>query len=216
MLKILLILHIAAGTLAFIVAPVALATAKGGKAHRQWGMVYFWAMAFVAASALILALARPTLFLAFVAVFSFYLSFLGYRTLSGKKGEAYALDWIGAIVAFAACLLFVYLALFSPATIQGQSIPGTVFGTVGLLASGRAISSYIFKPADKMFWWYRHMGNMLGSYIAAWSAFSVNVISRYAGNHWWVWLWPSILGVPAIIVWIGYYRRRFERKPGAV
>ena len=61
-------------------APVALATAKGGKTHRRWGKVYFCAMAGVAVTALILSLALPVFFLAMVAVFSFYSAFAAYRT----------------------------------------------------------------------------------------------------------------------------------------
>ena len=26
------------------------------------------------------------------------------------------------------------------------------------------------------------------------------------------WLWPSAIGVPGIFIWVGYYRRRFDRK----
>ena len=64
-------IHIAAGATSFLLAPVALATAKGGKTHKRWGMVYLWAMGTVAATALPMALYRPVLFLALVAVFSF-------------------------------------------------------------------------------------------------------------------------------------------------
>ena len=39
-------------------------TAKGGKQHKRWGMVYLWAMGVVAATALPMALYRPVLFLA--------------------------------------------------------------------------------------------------------------------------------------------------------
>jgi uncharacterized membrane protein len=39
--------HVLAGTLALVVAPIALLTAKGGLAHRRWGKVYFWSMAVV-------------------------------------------------------------------------------------------------------------------------------------------------------------------------
>jgi uncharacterized membrane protein len=67
--------HIAAGFGAFLLAPVALATAKGGKQHKRWGMVYLWCMGVVAATALPMSLFRPVLFLALVAVFSFYLAF---------------------------------------------------------------------------------------------------------------------------------------------
>ena len=48
--------HVAAGAVSFVMAPIALATAKGGRAHRRWGKVYFWAMAVVASTALALLL----------------------------------------------------------------------------------------------------------------------------------------------------------------
>lgn len=178
--------------------------------HRLWGKIYFWAMAFVAASAVVLALARPTLFLALVGIFSFYLAFLGYRIPGMKKTGAAAMDWGVAIFTLLACSILVAVALLAPSMIQGQTVPGVVFGVVGILAALRSIATFRHRPADKMYWWYQHMGGMLGSYIAAWSAFSVNILSRYAGPHWWVWLWPTILGTPAILIWIGYYRRRFN------
>jgi uncharacterized membrane protein len=74
-IKSLLGVHIAAGSTAFLMAPLALASAKGGKAHRRWGKIYFWAMAVVGSTALVLAVYRPILFLALVAVFSFYAAF---------------------------------------------------------------------------------------------------------------------------------------------
>ena len=61
-----------------------------------------------------------------------------------------------------------------------------------------------------MFWWYTHLGNMIGSYIAAWTAFSVvtlPVILPHAGFF--LWLWPTAVGVPAIVIMIGYYKRKF-------
>ncbi len=63
-IKSLLGVHIAAGATAFLMAPLALAAAKGGKAHRRWGKIYFWSMAVVASTALVLALYRPVFFLA--------------------------------------------------------------------------------------------------------------------------------------------------------
>jgi len=84
-IKSLLGVHIAAGATAFLMAPLALASAKGGKAHRRWGKIYFWAMAVVGSTALVLSLYRPILFLALVAVFSFYAAFSAYRVLFHKN-----------------------------------------------------------------------------------------------------------------------------------
>ena len=71
-----LAVHITAGSGAFVLAPLALVTAKGGRAHRLWGKVYFWCMTVVAATAMVMALYRSVLFLALVAVFSFYSAFV--------------------------------------------------------------------------------------------------------------------------------------------
>ena len=75
---------------------------------------------------------------------------------------------------------------------------------------------FVRKPAEKMFWWYTHLGNFIGSYIAAWSAFSVVTLTRVVGNHWYVWLWPVMVGVPAIVVTVAYYKRRFTARVKAV
>src|SRR3954469_13527313 len=90
--KMMLIVHIAAGMTAFFIAPGALFTVKGGLWHRRWGKIYFWAMAVVALTAILMATigVRPNQFLAAVAVFSFYNAFSGYRVLRRKrpaKGE---------------------------------------------------------------------------------------------------------------------------------
>src|SRR5580698_2633920 len=109
--KIFLAIHISAGAMAFLLAPVALATAKGGKQHKRWGMVYLWSMGVVAATALPMALYRPVLFLALVAVFSFYLAFSAYRVLRLKElargGSAAPIDWIAAVICLTAssCLV---------------------------------------------------------------------------------------------------------------
>ena len=97
-MKGLLVVHIACGFGSFLLAPVALATAKGGKQHKRWGMVYLWAMGGVAATALPMALYRPVLFLAMVAVFSFYAAFSGYRVLKLKdlpRGREVRSRWTG-------------------------------------------------------------------------------------------------------------------------
>ena len=109
-----LTIHVAAGAGAFVLAPLALVTAKGGKAHRRWGRIYFWCMAVVAATALVMAAWRPILFLALVAIFSFYAAFAAYRVLGQKAAWNGAqgvrpLDWAAAILCFAASAIMAGL-----------------------------------------------------------------------------------------------------------
>ena len=71
-----------------------------------------------------------------------------------------------------------------------------------------------------MWWWYDHLGNFIGSYIAAWTAFSAVTLSQVIHiphARWIIWLWPTAIGVPAIFLTIAYYKRKFApRRPEAI
>lgn len=214
--KVFLAIHIAAGASSFLLAPVALATAKGGKQHKRWGKVYLWSMGLVAGTALPMAFFFPVRFLALVAVFSFYFAFSGYRVLRLKElargGSAEPIDWIAGVVTFCTSALLAWMSWFRPASIEVLPPVGVVFGFIGMSAAVRQLLLFVRKPKEKMFWWYTHLGSFIGSYIAAWSAFSVVTLGRVFGNYWYVWLWPTMIGVPAIVVTTAYYRRKFTPK----
>ena len=225
-MRALLALHIACGATGFVCAPVALATAKGGRTHRRWGMVYFWAMAGVAATALILSIALPIVFLALVAVFSFYSAFAAYRVLYLKDlargGKAKLIDWAAGIFTFTASLALGLLGIVRPALVpvgiifvghRPIGLVSVVFGIVGMRIAFVAMKNFVSPPKEKMFWWYGHMQGMIGSYIAAWTAFSAVNLSHWFGAAWWVWLWPTMVGVPAMILWTRYYQKKFSPKP---
>jgi hypothetical protein len=211
--KIFLGVHITAGAMSFLLAPVALVTAKGGKQHRRWGMVFLWSMGVVAATALPMAIYRPVLFLALVAVFSFYACFSAWRVLAlkdlPKGGRAKPIDWVAGVITFVSSACLAGFGAFKPAIVQNMGIVAIVFGFIGMMLAFGQMKSFVRRPTEKMFWWYTHLGNMIGSYIAAWSAFSVVTLSRYLGGAWYVWLWPTIVGVPAIVLTTAYYRRKF-------
>jgi uncharacterized membrane protein len=207
--------HILAGFTAFFIAPVPLLTAKGGKAHRCWGKIYFWAMAVVATTAMVLALWRPILFLAVISLFSFYFAFRGYRVLSRKRplqGQGpNVIDWTAAVVAFLGSMTLIVLGILRPSPIWVRlSVVAITFGVIGVALAASDIWKFMYPPVDRNFWWYTHMAGMIGSYIAAVSAFSVvnfQVLPPVIR-----WLWPSAIGVPGIFIWVSYYRRRFGRK----
>ena len=87
-----------------------------------------------------------------------------------------------------------------------------VFGFLGMRLAFAQLYTFIRKPKEKMFWWYTHLGNFIGSYIAAWTAFSAVMLAQWFGNAWYVWLWPTILGVPAITLTTIFYQRKFNPK----
>ena len=210
-------LHIAAGTVALFVAPGAMLTMKGGLAHRRWGKVYFWAMALVAASAIVLGLwRRPNIFLALLALFSFYMAFSGYRSLFRKRPaqRPEAIDWIAALVTLAASAALVVLGLVRPGPAwQRVGIVPVVFGVLGLVLAGLDLAKFVRPPEDRHAWWFAHMGGMLGSYIATVSAFSVVNFTFLPTTV--RWLWPTVIGTPLITLWIVYYKLSFRRRAGA-
>lgn len=212
-MKMFLTVHVAAGATSFLLAPVALATAKGGKQHKRWGMVYLWAMGVVAGTALPMALYRPVLFLALVAVFSFYAAFSGYRVLKLKNlasgGSARPIDWAAGVFTFGASACLAAFGAFRPAWVQHAGIVAIVFGFVGMNLAFMQMLSFVRKPKEKMFWLYTHFGNFIGSYIAAWTAFSVVTISPLLHNYGaMAWLWPTAIGTPAITLTTIYYKRK--------
>ena len=217
-MKVFLGVHIAAGGSAFLLAPLALVTAKGGKAHRLWGKIYFWAMAVVAATALVMSAYRPILFLALVAIFSFYSALNAYRVLGQKQAAKGAkvvrpLDWTAALLTFAASLALGVIGAMRPGWVSGLGIPAMVFGLIGMRLSGGAMWRFTHPPTEKMFWWYAHLQGMIGSYIAAWTAFSVVTIGPRLHGAWWVWVLPTAIGVPAIVATTAYYKRKFALTP---
>src|SRR5262245_34183576 len=209
LIRALLTLHVAAGMAALVVAPLAMVTVKGGPAHRRWGAVYYWAMAVVAATAVVLAVWRPNPFLALVAVFSFYFAFRGRRVLGHKRpehGEApAALDWVAAISTAIASGALVLLGVVQPTAAWAElGRVAVVFGSLGLLLAGLDVRRFRRPPADRNAWWFTHMTGMLGSYLATVSAFSVVNFTFLPTTL--RWLWPTVIGTPLIALWVAYYK----------
>ncbi|MBU6299343.1 MAG: hypothetical protein KGJ79_00040 [Alphaproteobacteria bacterium] len=212
-MHVLLAIHIAAGAVCLVMAPLVLAVAKGGPRHRRWGKIYFWSMAAVAATALPMALFRPVLFLALVAILTFYMAFSGYRALSLKDladgGSAKLRDWAAAIVTFAACAGLAGFAVLQPAWVQHMGVIAVVLGVLGLRVTAVDMHRFVHKPTRRMFWLFTHFERFMGSYIAAWTAFSAVTLSRiFPHAVLAVWLWPIAFGLPVIAATAAYYRRK--------
>ncbi len=218
----LLITHIAAGVTALVFAPVAMATRKGGNAHRFWGRVYFWAMFVIFVTALALLIFRPNVFLFIISVLSFYGAFSGTRSLSRKRPQAgqgaTRLDWGGAWgallagVGFIAWGVLTLLGVWASAAPGAFSFLGVGFGSLLGYQALTDLRSFGRPAADKNWWWYYHMDRMLGSYIAAVTAFMVQSVGPRlpGGLEWTVWVAPALIGSPLIGVWIGYYKKKFS------
>ncbi len=218
----LLVSHIAAGTLALLVGLVPMLAQKGGKLHNRAGLAYVWCMIYVAGSAMLLCGLQEfkmfRLFLAGIAVFSFYLSFTGWRAVLQKRaktGPTQTDRWIAygtmavsiGMTGFGGWLLYINGPLFLPVVF-------TFFGGLTFIFARRDLMSFD-KPEAKMFWFFQHFTRMAGSYIAAFTAFLVNNLARIipvTAPDWFTttgWIAPSLIGTVLIFKTVAYYRKKF-------
>ena len=209
-----LVLHIISGFTAFVAAPVAMMVIKGGNKHRLFGKVFFWSMTGVCATGFIMSVFHSNLFLFMISGFSYYLVASGYRWIYRKKAigirEIATIDWtllIGAAIFNTALFAFGVNTIFhAPGNSFGYI--ATVFGILGLRLVWRNYHQLIRPSESKYAWMLNHMGGMIGGYIATVSAFSAvnfNFLPTIIQ-----WLWPTIIGVPLLMMWINYYKRKFK------
>ena len=210
-------LHITAGGLALIVAPMAMVTHKGGDWHRRWGKIFFYGMIVVCATAIVLGILPPKNFwLVLVAVFSFYLVASGYRSLylkqlhKGLRPVRIDLTLHGIAAVVNGGLLIWGLAHLILGSFNSQAVLFTVFGLVGTLMVVNGIMKFYRRRHDKREWLYGHMGGFLGGYIVTLSAFSIVNLTMIQPT-WLKWLWPVLVGVPLVFLWIWWLRRRFAK-----
>lgn len=198
----LLLLHIAAGITALLAAVTAALSKMLDASHRVHvlaGRVFFWCMVLVCATAVPMTILHPSIFLALIAVFSFYLAFTGRRYAVNRRGHPSLADRIvsgGMTAASAGMIAYGGLLLARGA---GSGIPLIVFGGIGgwlSLLDLKRMRAGGLKGAQRV---AAHLTSMLAASIAALTAFAVTNISLRPGFL--VWLAPTILITPLIVLW---------------
>ena len=203
--KVLLSMHIAAGFAALITAAVAAATRKGDRAHVYAGRVFVIAMAVVFLTALPMTAIRPNLFLALVAVFSFYLALTGWLRARNRSGQPTPVEWIaaGAMLLTAVAMVIRGIVVLA----SGHSM-GTVllaFGGIGGWLAASDLTSLRGRHYTGTARIVAHLTRMMSGTIAAVTAFTVvNVRFEPAFV---VWLAPTVLLTPVIVYWSSRTRR---------
>jgi hypothetical protein len=215
MFKIILILHIIAGSLALLSGLFAIIFRNKVKIHKPIGMIYFWAMTVIFVSAIYMSIAHENVFLFCVAFFTYYACLTAYRSLKLKKlhldQKPTNFDW--AIEIFFGFMHISFIALALYFLINSNSTIGIislVFGILGIRGNYFTLQRFRKKLVYKNYWLLAHISGMLGSYIGAITAFTVN-------NEKWIpapgivlWLGPTVFLVPLII----YEIKKHEKKAG--
>jgi hypothetical protein len=199
----LLVLHIGGGSIALLSGLLAMLFNKNEKNHRRAGLVFFWSMNMVAASAIGISSIKNNLFLLAIGVFSFYMNFTGYRAIKNKSMKY---RWIDCVVT----ILAVVTAVFMLST--GNTVL-LAFGSILLFLNYRNTKLQWLNDEErkeKRPWRYiAHLGNMGGTYLSALTAFVV-VNINFVKPVWLIWLLPSIIGVPFIIYYTGIWKKKLH------
>ena len=187
-------LHIVCGFTALVTGVVAIIATKGKLLHNRSGLLYFYSMLGVVVTALIISILKDNQFLLHLGFFTMYLIYSGYRSITHKSLVPSPLDWgiwlIGAVNGlWMIFTLDMILIVFGVISIINVSNDGKLFYQL-----------YKNRPLPKMAWLRRHVGMMLGSYIATITAFVV-VNVDYKPLPWLPWLLPTIVIVPVLIYW---------------
>lgn len=199
-------LHVATGTVAVFAGFVALVSSKGGRRHRRAGKLFVASMGVVVATVFVLLAIDPTTFrsvLSLVAVFSGYLAFSGYRTVSRNRptDTESVVDWVAAGSAVLASLGLGGWGLNWLLAGHTFGIVMTVFGGIGVAFGVLDIHTFARTGAED--WVVGHLQRMVGAFIATVSAVSAVNLTPILGLA--AWLWPTLLGTPLIYYWSKKY-----------
>lgn len=123
-------------------------------------------------------------------------------------------------VAFPGALLLAAAAALAFGLARGAPL---VMGFAVLsLAVGAADLTFVLRPLrTPMAWWYQHMAATMAAAITAVTAFLVTAVPRLLGapeslaGLLALWLGPTVVAVPLLLLWIRSYMVRFRELPGA-
>lgn len=212
-----LTLHWLAGAVALVVVPLALAVRKGGRWHRRWGWAFVGAMALVCLSAIVVSVPKRNFVMALVALFSGHLVLAGWRSLWLKdlhRGQRPTwVDWAlhgSAAVFNAGLLLWGIMGRVLRHDHNPMYIVFAVFGAIGMLLVFRFAWQFWKRRHERHEWLFDHITGMLAGYIATVSAFSAVNLADHLPTLL-TWLWPTLVGTPAIVFAVRYYRKRYGR-----
>ena len=214
--KIILYLHIAFGSLSLIAFWIPVLVKKGGDLHIRAGWIYVYLMWGVVISAIVLSLMNlidekyiVAAFLGFLSIITGHPLWYGIVILKHKKQIPARVIKINTVLNWILFLGGAGLLIWSLILkVQGQAILLTVFGMIGMISA----APMIFKKSNQNNWLADHIQGLLGTGIAAYTAFFAFGGSRFLGHVFTdqliiiPWILPTIIGVFGI----KYYKRKMK------
>ena len=219
LLEFLLYAHVAAGAVALVAFWIPALSKKGGSLHRKAGRVYVRGMSIVLATSLPLSIAAfvrgnwvAGTFLLYLFVITGSALYTGLRALKSKAGPQHYITPMYVATTWAMIVGGVVVLIVGIAT-QTWLLAG--FSLIGLTVGPSALAFMRKPPTDRQFWWYEHLGGMIGTGIAAPVAFlnfgAQRLIGGFDLGSWGmlVWFAPVVIGLVASNRVEAHYRAKF-------
>ncbi len=203
-MNIALILHISAGFSALFAGTLIHFLKKGTLTHRRLGLVFYYSMLLTGFSALWLSFFQESVFLFTIGIFALYQTLSGKRAVANKSLKPSWFDYTLSTIALANGIYMI-------------STLNLILGVFGFMCVLLAIQdAWLYLrlkrgvELEKNSWLKKHIGMMMGSYIATFTAFLVVNINDFE-PAWLLWLSPTFIFVPVMSI----YQKRYLRKGAA-
>ena len=231
----LVLAHVASGFVGLAAFWVPLFARKGGRLHVQAGRVFTYCAYVVTLSAVTASAGRIAalqaqglgpadrpetygfaLFLGYLGGVTFATVRHAIRVVETRKAPETLRTRFHEALAWASIAGSVTVVAFALGVWTDISPILLGLSPVGLVTGSGMVRLMRRPGARRMGWFYSHLGSMLGGGIAFHTAFAV-----FGAQRLWAyelagplavvpWLLPTAVGIPAIVVWTRYYRRKFE------
>ncbi|MEY3947004.1 MAG: hypothetical protein RJB03_1710 [Bacteroidota bacterium] len=205
--KIFIGLHIAGGSAGLLSGIFVLLTQKGNTRHKLLGNFFHWGMNIAGLTSLALSQMRPNSFLFLVGVFTLYMNYTGKKYLSyqNKASKPEWLDHAVSLTMLSVAILFIWKGNI---LLKSDSF-GWVYVAYGFISLFMTLGDFRFalqKEPPAFAWLQYHLQRMIGTFIAAATAFlvvNVNMKPAYL-----IWLAPTAILTPLIIFWSQQYKNK--------
>ncbi|MDZ4758319.1 MAG: hypothetical protein SGJ10_09290 [Bacteroidota bacterium] len=212
--RVFLIFHIICGAIALLTGFIAIVANKGGSLHMKTGKIFYWAMYAVGVSSFVLALMKFNPFLLSIGIFSLYMVISGYRALFYyrlvEKYKPTMKDKLPVYIGLVTALFMVIYPIYMIVVYQIEGIfILIIFGSILLFNVYNDLNTFRKNPVIFPYyrkWIIKHIGMMMGTYIATTTAFLVNVATF--NPPWVLWLGPTLVGS----FLIAYFTKKWKNK----
>lgn len=202
---VLLIVHVLCGGISLLLGLSIMIQRKGGRLHKLVGIIYYYSMLISSFTAMPMSWMHRNYFLLMVSVLTAFMLLSGRRYIRRKKAaDAGVFDWTLTSIMAIAGISFVVFAVKNLTHGNTFGIVYLIFGMGGLFFVFQDFRNFTKRSPISNFWLTTHLQRMIGSYVAALTAFLVVNNNILPGTI--AWVVPTIILVPLILIWTRKYR----------